>query len=910
MSGTTAAPTAMILPEPGSVTGKLSDIARDYVLAARTELAAAQWAGATGIEICDRMAHAVDDLVRFIFDSSTERFSRRYARTRQHCAIIALGGYGRREQAPYSDVDLLVLHSGGATPYIETVTEALLYTLWDAGLEVGHAVRSTEECVELAKTDLTIKTALMDGRFVAGSTELASAFHSEVVEVITADDPRGFAEAKVEESRLRHARAGGSVAILEPNIKEGRGGLRDLHAARWIARAMRGVDTLEDLCEIGVLTEKELSETAGAREFLLKLRNALHFLGDAKTDHLTFERQEAVGERFGFTTQGKQTPGDQLLRAYHTRAAVLDRIAGDLVDRLVAQPEKKPLLGRLTRRNVRPGVYISGGKLVTDPDVFKEDPVNLVRVFADCQRLAVPMSQVTRDLVRRRARLLTAELAGGKECVAAFFEILRAKEAVFETLVAMHASGVLGQFIPEFGRLFCMVQHDYYHIYTVDEHSLIGIRELERLRAGDFAAESPFLTNVMRSCDAPELLFLGMMFHDIGKGLGGDHDEKGALMVRDISRRLLMHEDHCDALEFLVRNHLLMSEKAQREDVEDPQVVLKFVQEVGSSERLKLLYLLTFADMKAVGPKIWNGWRDHLLGELYVSSVEMFDKGIVTEAELEARGARVRDRVLAGAAGPDEKQRLAGFLDQMPPSYLVAHTDEIIVDHWRLYESVGNARFRTGFVHYPKRGFTEFTICAPDKRGLFSDVTAALTVNQLNVVDSRLITSSRGWAIDVFRIDHSSSEADALSAETWSAVGESLDRIFSGDLDAEEMVAERLRKRGKRIGDASEARRSFVRVEADNDSSESFTVLDVYAVDQPALLFLISNAIYRQGLSIHMAKISTHMREVLDVFYVTDAEGNKLIDPARLEAVCEAISSSVRYSSGDPDDSQTASRVI
>jgi [protein-PII] uridylyltransferase len=900
---------AILLPAPGSNHGKLSDVAREYMIAVRAELADAHWAGATGIETSVRMATCIDNLVRFIFDSATDRFSRRYARTRQHCAIIALGGYGRREQAPYSDVDLLVLHSGGTTPYIETVTEALLYTLWDAGLEVGHAVRSPQECVDLAKTDLTIKTALMDGRFIIGSTELAGAYETEVREVITAEDPRAFAEAKVAESRARHLRGGDSVAILEPNIKEGRGGLRDLHAARWIARAMRGVDTLEELCEIGVLTEKELKETSGSREFLLRLRNALHFLGDAKTDHLTFERQEAVGERFGFVAKGKRTPGDLLLRTFHTHAAVLDRIARDLSDRLVVEPERKPLLGRLTRRTLRPGVYVSGGRITAEDEALQSDPSNLIQVFGDCQRLGLPMSQDTRELVRKRARLVTAEVASGEACVSAFFEILRGKEHVFETLVAMHSSGVLGRFIPEFGRLFCMVQHDYYHIYTVDEHSLIGIRELEKLRAGEYVQESPFLTSIMRSCDVPELLFLGMMFHDIGKGLGGDHDEKGALMVRDISKRLRMHEDQRDALEFLVRNHLLMSEKAQREDVEDPQVVLPFVQEVGGSERLTLLYLLTFADMKAVGPKIWNGWRDHLLSELYRSSAEMFSKGTVTEADLEDRGARTRQRLLDRAAGDDERLRLAQFLDEMPSNYLVAHTDEVIVDHWRLYESIGTARFRVGVVHHPKRGFTEFTICAPDKRGLFSDVAASLMVNRLSVVDARPITSSHGWAIDVFRIDHRS-EADVLSADTWTAVGESLDRLFSGELNAEEMVADRLRERGKRIGDADENTRAFVRVEIDNDLSEHFTVLDVYAVDRPALLFLISNAIYRQGLSIHMAKISTHMREVLDVFCVTDAAGAKVEDPARLEALCSAISSSAGHEQGKSEDSAPATLAI
>jgi [protein-PII] uridylyltransferase len=879
----------ILLPAPGSAGGKLSEIARDYMASVRDELAESHWAGAPGIETCHRLATCIDNLIRFVFESATDRFSKKYARTRQQCAVIALGGYGRREQAPHSDVDLLVLHSGRVTPYVETVTESLLYTLWDARLDVGHAVRSVNDCVALARTDLTIKTSLLDGRFLCGSPELAGVYETEVRQAIAAEDVVGFTVAKVAEMRSRHARLGESVFILEPNLKEGQGGLRDLHFARWIGMVMRGAETLEDFADADILTTREFEELSAALEFLFHTRNGLHFLAGGKGDQLTFERGELLAERGGYKAEGSASPGDLLLRDYHHHAALVARTTLDVVQRLMAPPEKAGILDRFTRRTIRAGVTVSGNELLVDDAHLGEAPENLIRVFADAQRLDAEFSPAAREAIRRAADGVTPQALATTDCVDVFFSILRAKSGVFRILAAMNRLGVLGKLIPEFGRLFCMVQHDYYHVYTVDEHSLIGIRELEKLRDGEFARDSPFLTNIMRQCDAPELLYLGMMFHDLGKGFGGDHDEKGALMVREIAVRLFMHEDHRETLEFLVRNHLLMSDTAQRHDIEDPKIVLDFVHAVGTAQRLRLLYLLTFADMKAVGPKIWNGWRDHLLAELYRRAVDMFDRGIVTEADIDKRSGRTRERLIERGEGVSDRRQLAEFLESMPSSYLVGTTDDQIIDHWRLYQSVDAALFRSGVVHHPERGFTEFTICAPDKRGLFSSVTAALSVAGLSIVAARLATSSHGWAIDIFRIDHAGGEADALSPEVWGQVTRNLELIFSGECSASELVEQSLAERGQRLGDKAPPPRGYVRVEVDNETVADFTALDVYAADRPVLLFLISDAMYRHGLSVHMAKISTHVTEVLDVFYVTDADGNKIEDPEIARTIAAAI---------------------
>ncbi|HXC51993.1 MAG TPA: [protein-PII] uridylyltransferase [Candidatus Limnocylindrales bacterium] len=881
---------SIILPAPGSVSGKLSDIARDYFEAVRDELETAHWAGASGTDTALRFAACLDNLIRFLFDAAIERYGRRYARTRQHCAVFALGGYGRREQCPQSDVDLLVLHSGSVTPFVETVTESLLYSLWDARLQVGHAVRNAQECVSLAAGDLTIKTALLDGRFLCGSPELAGEYESIVRKKLATSDVEVFVAAKIAETRGRHARHGGSVFILEPNVKEGQGGLRDLNHALWIARVKADASDLEALFDREIVTAREYEELVAAREFLFRTRAALHFHTKSKTEQLTFERQDAIGARFGYPAEGNNSVGDMYMRDYYHHAAVMWRTTDDIIDRLLSPPERTGLLERLVKqRALRPGVTVVGDRLQIEEKAIDGDPLNLIAVFADCQRFDLRLSSRSRELLRQKVDLITPEVAASKAAVDLFFDILRAKDGVYRTLAQMNRLGVLGKLIPEFGRLFCMVQHDYYHVYTVDEHSLIGIRELESLRQGELQQKSPFLTQTMRDCDRPELLFLAMMFHDVGKGYGGDHDERGAQMVREIAERLYMHEDDRDTLEFLVRNHLLMSMLAQTRDIDDPNLVLDFVRDVGTAENLTLLYLLTFADMRAVGPVIWTSWKDHLLAELYRRAVEVFETGVVSEADMESRAERTRLRLLARTAGTSEHARLQDFLAALPTSYFLGNPDEKIIDHWRLYESVGKSIFRHGVEHFPERGFTEFTICARDRIGLFRDMVGALSSHGLNILSVRLVTTSTGWALDVFRIEHNEAEVDVASVDVWAGVAATLERIFAGEVDASSIVREVLLSRTRRIGDRSAARRSATRVEIDNRLSREFTVIDVYASDRPGLLFLVADAIFRLGLDIHLAKISTHLTAVLDVFYVTDSNRSKIEDSVRLDEIRAAI---------------------
>lgn len=882
------------LPEPESFNGNISEVAKVYVEQVRALLEAETWAGAGGCDTAFRFSDAVDHLVRFVVDVATVRYAQRYARAHQRCAVIAQGGYGRREMNPWSDVDLLVLYPGRMSPYVETISERLIQTLFDAQLHAGWAVRTVHDCIEQAAADITIRTSMMDGRFVAGSSEIGEEFASMVEAQLVGRDVSGFVAAKLAESEERHRRMGGSVFMLEPNVKDGQGGLRDVQTLMWVARVCRKVTAVEGLAASGVATESEQQDLLQAREFIMRARNALHFLARFKQDKLSFEMQERIAENLRYEGTATHGPAELFLRDYYSHAAVIARTSADLIARVTAPPEPTGLLTRLAGRKLRSGVSIAGGQLVAEENLFERDPVNLVSVFHDAQRTGVTLSSGSRESVRRNVDRIDAAVTGSREAIDAFMDILKANERVYSTLAEMNRLGVLGRFIPEFGRLFCMVQHDFYHVYTVDEHSLIGIRELESVRDGEYDAESPLLTQVMRDFDRPELLYLAMMFHDLGKGYGGDHDERGARMVAEIGERLQLHLDDRESLEFLVRHHLMMSALAQTRDIEDDDLVQAFVRDVQTQENLKALYLLTFADMRAVGPQIWNGWRDHLLSELYLRATDVFETGEVSEANRDARIRRVRERVVAIAQGADERRRIEEFVREMPGAYLLSSTDERIVDDWRLYESLEGGIFRSGVAHFPTRGFSELAVCTYDTEGLFVRLCGVLSAHELNILSAKIVTSTSGIVIDTFRIEHADEPVNTLDPEVWAAVRRDIERVLADEVDVASLVAAAAKRRPAPSSVRKARKRARTEVQIDNSASRQYTVIDVYAADRPGVLFEVANALYKAGLTIHLAKINTYVHQVLDVFYVTDAMGAKVPEGAAVARVREAILATIR----------------
>jgi [protein-PII] uridylyltransferase len=872
------------LPEVSGEVAELGTLAREYLARVRSEVRERHEAGAGGLELVAAYTDAVDRLLRFLFANASAHFLSRFPRLNQQCAVVAQGGYGRGELNPGSDIDLLFLYPWKVNPYVETVAEVPLYALWDAGLAVGHALRNTRECWRLAARDLKVKTALLDARYLCGDEELYREFDRRMVEEVWAQNPTHFFKEKLAESSERHARTGDSVYLLQPQLKEGQGGLRDLHTALWMAKVRFKVRNFHELVQLGVIGEASVAELETALDFLWRLRNAMHLESDnAHQDQLTFELQERLAPALGFRSE---RPGvEAFMRTYYGHATTVTRFSDMVIARCV-QPTEPYRRTQPPARLIRDGMRIQGRTLsLAGRDVIERNPAVLIQVFAEAQRHGVTLSSVTRELMRDRLPLLAAHRTE-RAVVTAFLDILRAKGHVYETLSEMHKLGVLKELVPEFGRLDCLIAHDPFHIYTVDQHSLMGVREIERLRAGEFARTLPHLTQVMNEVQRPELLILGMMFHDVGKGHGHDHAGRGARMMREIAARLRFNEDESAACEFLVQHHLLMSHLAQRRDLHDDQLIVDFCRTLGNVDNLQRLYVLTYADMRAVGPGVWSNWRDALLAELYVRAREFLEKGVFEPEDRAAQAARIRTRVV-GAAPPVVRAEVETFLASMPDSYVLATPEEMIAAHGDLRRrfaaneaAAERPALAVQLAHFPERDYSEFAVCTRDRPGLFAMLSGVLAAHGMNILAARITTSHDGVALDAFRISHDETEA-ATDAERWERVERTLRTVLAGEVDVEDLV-----RRSQRPSILARRRRPVpTHVEIDNRVSREYTVLDVYTGDRVGLLFTITNCLYHLWLETHLAKITTMVDQVLDVFYVTDHEGRKIEDPARLEMI-------------------------
>ncbi|HUY19080.1 MAG TPA: [protein-PII] uridylyltransferase [Candidatus Binataceae bacterium] len=894
---------AAMLPVPRDEAGLLAaleaaerpgTVARAYLQAVRGELAARHFAGASGGEIVHALTAAVDVLMRALYRHADAAHGRRFTRLDQRLSVVARGGYGRGELNPFSDIDLLFLHDWKPGPYLEIVAEIILHALWDAGLTVGHAVRNVKSTLKMANNDLIEETAILDARYLAGDRALFDDLEKLLPrEVLNHDQPKFF-RAKLKESRERHARLGDSVYLLEPNLKEGEGGLRDLHTALWIAKVKYKIHSLDELVHKAVIGEEELAEVESARDFLWRVRNSLHFLSGRHLDQLTFEYQERIAPLLGFGAEDGLGADASLMRAYYRHASTIHRFAEGLIARATEEITPGRFLRRNTPRQIRPGVVIQNHLLGIDAgDFFRRDPLNLVTIFGDCQAHGVELSGSAYQLLRDNLGLIDERVRADPRLGAILMTILEARERVAETLEAMHRAGVLGAIIPEFGNLYARVLHDLYHIYTVDRHSLVAVRELERLRAGEFKESAPLLTEVARALDCLPLIFLALLLHDIGKGHGHDHHERGALLTAEVCRRLGVSEEQTDAVVFLVRNHLLMSQVAQKGDVDDQQVVAEFARTAGSIERLKALYLLTFADMRAVAPNVYNNWRAMLIGDLYMHALKILEQGDREAVDPARRLAQVKAAVrlqLEGQHAPAEA--IGQFLELMPDRYFLTAPEGDIALHFEMMRALPNGDSEFALVcrhrHFLEREFSEFLVATADQAGLFSKIAGVLTANNLNILSARITTRGDGIALDSFRVSHTiGAGAIALEEKRWLKVERELEQVLRGDRDVVELVAIAHRDSAPRRGRF--VRRVPTEVTVDNRSSEQFTVVDVFTQDRLGLLFTITHTMFELGLVIHLARISTNADQALDVFYVSNREGRKIVELERLRELRETL---------------------
>ena len=879
-------------------------LSRSYIQQARQRLFEKHRSGAGGMEIVSAYTTVMDYLIHYVFTVVSDDFVRRFPAQNQQCAVVAQGGYGRGELNPQSDIDLSFLYSWKITPYVESVTEKLLYTLWDAGLRVGSAVRTVSESIRLAEADMKVKTTILDSRFLCGDYALYGEFEKAVEKRLIKKRVNRFIQEKLEESRLRHAGYGGSVYLLEPEVKEGEGGLRDIHTARWITRVCLNARDLDALALDGVLTVEEVSVLKESQDFLLRVRNELHFSTGKHQDQLTFEEQEKVSHALGFEGEGGLKGVEVFMRSYYLHASRISRLTSLIAHRLT-DSYRRFFNGRAVfAKTLREGVRISKGELtITKPEILQADPGNLIRIFADAQKNRCDLSHEARSLIRAHLHLINERFQRSAAANVPFFEILKWKERVYETLYDMHRSGVLGAFIPEFGRLLCMVLHDAYHIYTVDQHSLRLIQEIELLKAGEYHDSLPLLTQLARETDKIELLYLGLMFHDIGKGYGGGHSEIGAGMINAIARRMRLNVDDAALVEFLVRHHLLMTHTAFRRDLEDEKTVRSFAETMGSSHNLKMLYLLTFADVKGVGPDIWNPWKASLLGELYIKALnvlEDIEKGGFEKQDTLAVLRRIEGRIRRELSKDYPIEKVNRFIEVMPARYLLTTSEPEILEQFALMDQFTGTGAVSSVSHFPEKDCSSVLVCTNDRPGLFAAITGVLAALRLDILNARIFTATDGRILDVFRVSHHGKSETVMSESKWAKFRSTLEGVLAGEIDVARLVASSgtstlLQKRMPKV---------VTTIQIDNEAAEDFTIVEVFTADRIGVLFAITYTLHQLGLSIHVAKISTNVDQVADVFYVTDESGAKIEEPARLEQIKRTL-----YLNLAPQDESRAESV-
>ena len=863
----------------------LKSLAKSYLERGRAVLFERHRQGAGGLEVAAAYSTVMDHLIRQLLGAVSADLLYPFSGETPRFAIAAQGGYGRGELNPRSDIDLLVLHTRKVTPFVKSLTEKLLYTLFDSGLQVGHATRTIADCVSLGEKDMKIRTALLDARFLCGDFSLYGEFEKIVEAKLLKKGIGRFVREKLDESRLRHGSYGGSVYLLEPEVKEGQGGLRDIQTAQWIARAKLKAKDLDSLALNGIVNAADIAKLKESQDFLLRVRNELHFSTGRHQDQLTFEHQENVSRALGYQGEESLRGVEVFMRAYYLHAAQVSRLTSLIIHR-VTECDKPRFADKLIfRRTLREGVRISRGHInVTKAEILESHPENLISVFDDLQKYNCELSHESRELLREHADKIDDELRRSAEANEPFFNILKWKDGVYKTLLEMHRSGVLGAFIPEFGRLLCMALHDAYHTYTVDEHSLKLVMEIERLKAGDYIGELPLLTQIAREAEKIELLYLGMMFHDIGKGFGGGHSEIGAKMVRSIAKRMRLNADDGALVEFLVRHHLLMTHTAFRRDLEDEKTIFEFAKSMGSVNNLKMLFLLTFADVKAVGPDVWNPWKASLLGELYVKTLNLLEeaeKGEFQREDVRAVIRRVQTRVRRQLSKDYDEAKVERFIENMPDRYFISTPESDIPSHFELMEKLRGKNAEVAVAHFPERDCTSVVVCSQDRPGLFASITGVLSALSLDILNARIFTARDGRILDVFRISHHGRPEIVMAEQKWHRFRALLEQVLEGKTDVAKLVESSkptlyLQRHAPKVSTV---------VNIDNEVSDDFTVIEIFTEDRIGVLFTITHSLYRLGLSIHVAKISTNVDQVADVFYVTGPSGGKVTDGEQVATI-------------------------
>ena len=845
-------------------------------------------AGARGRNVVRHLTALVDDVVRPVFQYVVSH----HAIPVQSCALLALGGYGRGEMNPYSDIDLMFLcHK---TPPEDVVRETL-YLLWDAGYTLGHSVRTRRDVIKMADADLTAQTAMREARFLEGDSQLYGWFEEEIHHKrFSPRRRRSFIQRKIAECRERHAAFSNAVNVMEPNIKESPGGLRDYHTARWIAAAFYRAETLADLENEGLSTQEDRQAVEAAMDFLFRVRNALHYHYGRKNDLLSVDVQETLAASLHFEAGDEKLAVEHFLKAYYVHANVIAHFCQTVVEAVsrMYRPRRWSILRRTRRVGdgfvVRDG-YLGHEATVLD-EVFTARPELMMQVFVKAHDCRVPLEPILSRTIKANAVLLTADATRcSPEVRDTFWHILSQSHSA-SILRALHWHGLLDAYIPEFAPLACLPSYDLHHRYTVDEHTLLTIEKVESLAD----TTVPMLQQLARfyeelSDSDKKLLKLALLLHDLGKDVGpckASHVHRSGELAEEVCERFELPAEQRHVIQVLVVHHLAMNRLAQRRDITDKKVVAECASLVETPSNLQKLYLLTFADTSAVGPDVWTVWKGTLLAELYYRTHDYLvqQRSIIAPSDDELR-SRARVGLMAALNGQGNPVEVDRFLGSMPARYLMTTTLGQMAIHLDMMKKAWQLPIVLHAEPHASAGFSSVTICAKERRGIFSLIAGALSHSRLNILGAEIYTSQDDVALDILHVE-TRDQGAVMDPQVWQRVEAVLRDAL---VDARRVEQVPLQGRHPLKGQKFDVFVKPAHIVINNNHSDTHTILELQAQDSLGLLYRLTRVLYEQDVDIALAKISTEGNRAIDVFYVTDADGRKIVKETALESIRQAL---------------------
>jgi [protein-PII] uridylyltransferase len=866
---------------------RVVELLRGALVAGREEIARRLTEKPTaGNDCAEAQSFLIDQLIRIIHDHVVGDVYRASNRTSgERLTLMAVGGYGRGEMAPHSDVDIAFLTPSKQTSWCEQVIEAMLYFLWDLSLKVGHSSRSLDDMVRMCRSDLTIRTAMLEGRYVWGDQTLYEEAQRRFWGEVVKGTEQQFVSEKLAERNERHKRLGDSRYVVEPNVKEGKGCLRDLHTLYWIGKYIHNVRRASELVEAGLLTATEYRAFRKAENFFWAVRCHLHTLTGRAEDRLTFDLQREVAARMNYSDRPGKRGVERFMQYFFLQAKVVGSLTGVFLSQLDEQFAKSKRRGLFaafrTKARLVNGYRIADGRVgVTADDWFQQDPVRLLEIFTVADAEHVEIHPDAMRLITRDARLIDAHVRKDPRANALFMALLTSRNDPESVLRWLNEAGVFGRFVPDFGRVNAQMQFDMYHHYTVDEHTIRAIGLLARIEKGELRDEHPLACDIIHQVQSRPALYASVLMHDICKGRGGDHSALGAELALKLCPRLGLDADETELVSWLVRYHLLLSDTAMKRDLADWKTIGDFIAVVESLERLRQLTLLTIVDIRAVGPGVWNSWKRQLIHELYDAAEQRIRLGHVRHGRAERTAAK--KAAVAKRLGPQgDLAAIYGRL--LGDAYWIAEPDDIIAMNLAQLDRAKGKELDIATQYYAARGATLVTVVASDHPGLFYRIAGGIHLAGGNIIDARIHTARNGTAIDNFLVQDPLGRP-FMEASQLARLRTTIEDALANRVRLVPQLAARPLSRPR--ANAFEVR---PRVEFDNLASNRFTVIEVSARDRPALLNRLARALFEAQTIVHSAHIATYGERAVDTFYVTDLLGHKIDSVPRLKAVEQGL---------------------